>query len=115
MDFDLDTEANRVANSAELAWQKVAKIMGDMAFTCPTAKLAGEYKERRLKKTFSYRFNQRARRNPWPQWLGVMHGYEIEYAFGRPMSHQGEYDAADRLVSRAMMSYWANFAKFGKL
>lgn len=115
VDFDLDTEQNKQKNSAELAWKKVAKVMGDMSFTCPIVKFADIYGKNKLKKTFVYRFNQRAKSNPWPKWLGVMHGYEIEYIFGRPWSHPGNYDQADRLVSRNMMSYWANFARFGKL
>lgn len=114
-DFNLDSEENKNKNSAELAWKKVTKVMGDMSFTCPIIKFADMYGENKLKKTFLYRFNQRAKSNTLPKWLGVMHGYEIEYIFGRPWSHPANYDQADRLVSRNMMSYWANFARFGKL
>ena len=47
--------------------------------------------------------------------MGATHGYEIEYVFGVPWLTPLAYDDDDRLVSRNMMSYWANFAKSGKL
>ena len=115
VDYDLDTKENRLANSAELAWAKVSKILADIVFLCPTVKLANRYSENRMKKTFFYRFNKRADSNPLAKWLGVMHGYEIEYIFGRPFTHAQLYDEEDRLISRNMMSYWAYFAKYGKL
>lgn len=44
-----------------------------------------------------------------------MHGYEIEYIFGVPWLQESSFDKDDRRVSRRIMSYWANFAKHGRL
>ena len=51
--------------------------------------------------------------SPWPEWMGVLHGDEIFFVFGRPLvRHLGFKQEEDRL-SRKMMKFWANFAKTG--
>uniref|UniRef100_H2ZN75 Carboxylesterase type B domain-containing protein n=1 Tax=Ciona savignyi TaxID=51511 RepID=H2ZN75_CIOSA len=49
--------------------------------------------------------------------MGVMHGYEIELMFGTPWFGNSKftrgYSDLDRSVSRRMVRYWTNFAKFG--
>ena len=66
---------------------------------------------------FLYHFDYRISSNPWPEWLGVMHGYEIELAFGMPLYTQSQftapYNEKDKEVSRRMVKYWTNFAKYG--
>jgi carboxylesterase type B len=114
-DYDLDSNNNKKQNSAQLAWQKFNKIIGDFIFSCPSIKLANKYSEINPNKTFFYKFNKRSFANPWPKWTGVMHGYEIEYIFGMPFLNYDKFGNDDRLVSKRMMNYWANFAKFGKL
>jgi len=46
-----------------------------------------------------------------------MHGYEIELVFGLPwfgnFTYAQNYSDQDRMVSRRMVRYWTNFAKFG--
>lgn len=115
IDFDLDTEENRRLNSPELAWRKFCKIIGDIIFACPTINLANKYSEKNPEKTFFYKFNKRANSNPWPKWAGVMHGYELEYLFGMPWLNKEQFDYDDRVLSRKMINFWANFAKYGKL
>ena len=116
-DFNLDTTVNRQNNSAEMAWKKISKLLGDFAFACPVLKLVDAYRAHFPHRAFLYRFNKRARSNKFPKWMGVMHGYEIEYIFGLPLMATNEalYDEQDRLISRNMISYWSNFAKTGKL
>jgi hypothetical protein len=110
VNFDIDK------NSQLLAWNKYNKIVGDIMFACPSIKLANKYNEANPgKNTYFYKFNKRSKSNPWPKWLGVMHGYEIEYIFGVPFWNSQSYDDEDRLVSRQIMNYWANFARTGKL
>lgn len=114
-DFDLNTEVNRKKNSPEEAFQKMSKILGDYIFACPTVKLANKYSEARADRTYFYKLSQRARANPWPKWLGVMHAQEIEYVFGLPLLNATIYDNDDAFTSRNIMNYWANFARTGKL
>ena len=124
MDFNLDKNYDNNNSSSSkknnlelsnLAWYKFNKIIGDIIFSCPSIKLANKYSELRAHKTYFYKFNKRSFANPWPKWLGVMHGYEIEYVFGIPFIHNTNFDDNDRIISMKMMNYWANFAKTGKL
>ncbi|CAF1073759.1 unnamed protein product, partial [Brachionus calyciflorus] len=112
INFNLDSNDN---NSAYLAWKKYTKIIGDYIYNCPTIKLASRYHSKTFNKTYFYRFNKRSRFNPWPKWLGVLHGYEIEYVFGYPFANLGLFEDSDRKMSQLMMSYWANFASYGRL
>ncbi len=63
-----------------------------------------------------YAFEHRTKRTfdlyKWPEWMGVMHGYEIEYVFGIPVNN-GNYSVEERYLSSKIMTYWTNFAKTG--
>ncbi|RNA44830.1 cholinesterase isoform X1 [Brachionus plicatilis] len=112
LNFDLDASGNK---SPQLAWKKLSKMVSDVIYSCPTIKLANRYNVENSSNTYFYRFSKRSRKNPWPEWLGVIHGYEIEYIFGMPWVDKKNFDDDDRELSRLMMSYWANFARTGKL
>ncbi|KAJ8342266.1 hypothetical protein SKAU_G00321940 [Synaphobranchus kaupii] len=62
---------------------------------------------------YLYLFDHRASNLPWPEWMGVIHGYEIEFVFGLPLDKQLNYTAEEEQLSRRMMRYWANFARTG--
>ena len=113
--LNLNTKLNLKQNSANLAWFKFNKIIGDIIFSCPSIKVANKYSELNPHKTFFYKFNKRSFRNPWPKWFGVSHGFEIEFVFGVPFVHVNYFDEDDRLISLKMMNFWSNFAKTGKL
>jgi len=115
LDYDLNTEENQKQNSPELAFQKLSKVLGDFIFSCPTIRFANKYSESQPQKSFFYKFSQRAKANLWPKWMGVIHAQEIEFIFGVPLLNSTLYDDDDRFTSRNIMSYWANFARFGKL
>ncbi|XP_058434463.1 cholinesterase isoform X4 [Marmota monax] len=63
---------------------------------------------------FFYYFEHRSSKLPWPEWMGVMHGYEIEFVFGLPLERRVNYTRAEEILSRFIMKCWANFAKYGE-
>ncbi|XP_057711660.1 acetylcholinesterase isoform X1 [Corythoichthys intestinalis] len=62
---------------------------------------------------FLYLFDHRASNLPWPEWMGVIHGYEIEFVFGLPLDKKFNYTQDEEKLSRRTMRYWANFARSG--
>jgi carboxylesterase type B len=59
--------------------------------------------------------HQRYNSNPWPRWMGTMHGDDIMFMFGEALKPGQNYSQDDRELSRMMMSYWTNFAKTGSV
>jgi acetylcholinesterase len=46
--------------------------------------------------------------------MGVLHGDEIEYIFGYPLSNKAlNYTESERQLSRQIMKYFTEFAKTG--
>ncbi|XP_029943804.1 acetylcholinesterase [Salarias fasciatus] len=62
---------------------------------------------------YLYLFDHRASNLAWPEWMGVIHGYEIEFVFGLPLEKRLNYSLEEEKLSRRMMRYWANFARTG--
>lgn len=60
-----------------------------------------------------YLYSHRSKGNPWPKWTGVMHGDEISYVFGEPLNPNLEYTEEEKNLSRRIMRYWSNFARYG--
>ena len=48
---------------------------------------------------------------PWPEWMGVLHGYEIPYVFGVPLRDGQNYTVAERGLARRWMKYYGNFCE----
>ncbi|KAJ3591150.1 hypothetical protein NHX12_009097 [Muraenolepis orangiensis] len=87
-------------------------LVGDLFFNCPSLDFARRYSQRGGK-AFVYLFDHRSSANPWPAWMGVMHGYEIEFVFGMPLDASLNYTQREVNMSRTIMKHWANFARTG--
>ena len=98
---------------------KVVQAVGDWALTCPTITWADAYAaapDDFNVRVFLYAFTHRSSQNRWPAWTGVPHGEELAFVWGEPFANYAagmEYTDEEKLLSRVMMAYWANFAKFG--
>lgn len=88
------------------------KIVGDYYFTCHVNELAHRY-ALAGNSVYMYYFKQRSSMSPWPKWMGVLHADEINFVFGEPLNQMFNYTPKEVDLSRRMMKYWANFAKFG--
>ncbi|GCB75944.1 hypothetical protein scyTo_0020419 [Scyliorhinus torazame] len=87
-------------------------IVGDHNVICPLMHFASKYSKFGAG-TYMYFFNHRASNLVWPEWMGVIHGYEIEFVFGLPLEKQLNYTEEEEMLSRKIMHYWSTFARTG--
>ncbi|XP_069752913.1 cholinesterase-like isoform X1 [Narcine bancroftii] len=99
-------------NNATKNRDALAAVAGDRNFICPLMHFANKIAECG-NTAYVYLFDHHASNADWPKWMGVMHGYEIEFMFGMPLNGKLNYTLAEKTLSRNMMRYWANFAKSG--
>lgn len=86
--------------------------VGDYNIICPALQFTKTFSDLG-NDAFFYSFEHRSSKLPWPEWMGVMHGYEIEFVFGLPLERRRNYTKAEEILSRSIMKHWANFAKYG--
>ncbi len=86
--------------------------VGDFGFTCNVNEFAHTYASAG-EMVYSYYFTYRYSSNPWPSWMGVLHGDEIIFAFGDPLKPGLNYSKIEQNLSKEIMGYWTNFAKTG--
>lgn len=99
-------------NNPEKNREAMDDIVGDHNVICPVMHFAAHYAERG-NRVYAYLFDHRASNLIWPPWMGVPHGYEIEFVFGLPLNRSLNYTAEEEALSRRMMRHWANFARTG--
>ncbi|XP_070685773.1 acetylcholinesterase-like [Pempheris klunzingeri] len=104
---DWTDENNRMKNRDSLS-----SLVGDQQIVCPVLEFAHRYSQRGGK-TFLYLFDHRSSTNPWPEWMGAMHGYEIEFVFGMPLNASLEYTKNEVNMTKKFMKHWVNFARTG--
>jgi carboxylesterase type B len=95
-------------------FNKIDEIASDIDFRCPTVEFADAL-QRMGHQVFKYEFLRRTSATTFPNWLGAMHGYEIEYVFGQPFngnfkSQFYNFTEEEKSLSERVMQYWANLA-----
>ncbi|XP_058894682.2 acetylcholinesterase isoform X2 [Kogia breviceps] len=90
----------------------MSDVVGDHNVVCPVAQLAGRLAAQGAR-VYAYIFEHRASTLSWPLWMGVPHGYEIEFIFGLPLEPSLNYTVEERTFAQRLMRYWANFARTG--
>ncbi|NP_001303635.1 acetylcholinesterase-like precursor [Cimex lectularius] len=100
-------------NDEHLNQKMVGDIIGDYFFICPTNQFAQMFAEHGLK-VYYYFFTQRPSTSPWGEWMGVMHGDEVGYVFGRPLNMSLSYSARERDLSLRIIEAFSTFALTGK-
>ncbi|XP_011255026.1 acetylcholinesterase [Camponotus floridanus] len=90
----------------------VADVVGDYYFICPSTHFAQLFADRGMK-VYYYFFTQRTSTNVWGEWMGVMHGDEVEYVFGHPLNETLVYNAKERELATRIIRYYSHFAYTG--
>uniref|UniRef100_A0A131Z4S3 Carboxylic ester hydrolase n=1 Tax=Rhipicephalus appendiculatus TaxID=34631 RepID=A0A131Z4S3_RHIAP len=104
--------AGEIPSTAADILKALDSIVGDYHFTCPAVRWADTFARAGIP-VYQYVFARRSSRNPWPRWTGVTHGEEVPFVFGEPLNDTLCYSEEDKVLSRRIMRYWANFAKTG--
>uniref|UniRef100_A0A0N5A5W5 Acetylcholinesterase n=1 Tax=Parastrongyloides trichosuri TaxID=131310 RepID=A0A0N5A5W5_PARTI len=96
---------------------KAIAIFGDFMFTCDTAHFSEIMIKNSGYETYFFEFQKRSTINPWPEWMGAMHGYELEYVFGMPFRYPGNYSKevleSEQSYATRIMNIYSNFAQIG--
>lgn len=90
----------------------IDRAVSDYYFVCPVNELARTYAKHKMP-VFYYWFSQRWSANPWPPYMGVVHGDEIWFTFGQALNESHSFTEEEKQLSRKMMTYWTNYAKTG--
>ena len=110
----LYTETGR-ALRGESYREVLGAIAGDLCVVCPVVEFIDHL--RQAVPVYVYKFTHRTQDQPWPSWMGVMHGYEIDYVFGIPLngslSGQTVYTEDEKELSKTIMDLWVSLAKNG--
>ncbi len=95
--------------SANLA--NIDLFYGDSFFFCPLVQFAEFYTQAK-QSVYQYYFTQRNTLFLWPSWAGVLHTDDLNFVFGAPIPSISGNSASERVLSRKMIKYWSNFARF---
>ncbi|XP_038549846.1 cholinesterase-like [Micropterus salmoides] len=104
---DWTDENNKMKNRDSLG-----TLVGDHQLVCPVLEFIHMYSQHGGK-SFLYLFDHQSSINPWPEWMGVMHGYEIEFVFGMPLDASLGYTKNEVNMTKKIMKHWGNFARTG--
>ncbi|XP_023348060.1 acetylcholinesterase [Eurytemora carolleeae] len=99
-------------NDGFLNQKMIGDLVGDFFFVCPCNFFASQYAEHG-NKVYYYYFNHRTSSNPWGDWMGVLHGDEIDYVFGVPLKLNKRYTEDETALSRKIIKHYEHFAKTG--
>ncbi|XP_020279976.1 acetylcholinesterase-like [Pseudomyrmex gracilis] len=91
----------------------IADIVGDYFFICPSTHFSQVFADRGMK-VYYYFFTQRTSTNVWGEWMGVMHGDEVEYVFGHPLNKSLKYNNEERDLSLRIIHHFSEFAYTGR-
>ncbi|XP_052437558.1 cholinesterase-like isoform X1 [Carassius gibelio] len=104
---DWTDEQSKPKNREALGW-----LVGDRYISCPLLEFARRYVENGGSARV-FLFDHHSSFNPWPGWMGVMHGDEIPFVFGIPLNQAFGFSKEEEALSRRIMKHWSNFARSG--
>jgi len=110
----IDLYSASVTNDSVTNQNSLMASIGDRSFVCPM-NLWGELYAAAGGTVYHFFFTQRSLWSPWGDWLGVMHGDDVEYLLGAVQSGTAftKYTDEEKAFSQRMMDSFVTFAKTG--
>ena len=84
-------------------------VYGDMFINCPVKEFTDYYADTN-NTVYTFFFEHRSEGYQWSEWMGAIHGIEIDYVFGNPLYN---FTKEEMELSDKVMTFWTNFAKTG--
>ena len=93
------------------------ELIGDGQYVAPVIDTA-QLHARLGAPTYLYSFNYPARLDAYPRWAGGVHGDDLSFVFGAPLTDgidpfSSIYTRSDKLLAETVLKYWTNFIKTG--
>jgi|SRR6218665_716915 len=93
------------------------ELIGDGQQVAPLVDLARRHAVN-TSRTYLYCFHHPTRFDTYPRWADGVHGDDLEYVFGAPLTSgidpfAAVYTTADKMLSEIVLKYWINFIKTG--
>ena len=93
------------------------ELLGDGQYAAPMMELT-RYHGNYDASTFLYSFTYPSRLDTYPRWAGGVHGDDMTYVFGAPLTDgidpfTSTFTRSEKMLTEAIMRYWTNFAKTG--
>jgi acetylcholinesterase len=91
--------------------ENIDLFFGDYFFYCPLVQYADVYTQAK-QSVYQFYFTQRNTQSKYPTWAGALHADELNFVFGEPIPSNSANSPSERVLSRKMIKYWSNFARF---
>ncbi|XP_006894493.1 PREDICTED: bile salt-activated lipase-like [Elephantulus edwardii] len=112
--FDIYTESWTNHSSQENKKKTVVDFETDIFFLIPNKMAVAQHRlNAKSAKTYTYLFSYPSRMPVYPDSTGAEHTDDLQYVFGQPFATPLKYGPQDRILSKAMIAYWTNFARTG--
>lgn len=92
--------------------KQLSDVVADYFFVCPTNLFANIVSSRGAR-VYYYFFTHRTDSHLWGDWMGVLHGDEMQYVFGHPLNMSMPYNARERDLSIRIMEAFTRFSLTG--
>ena len=93
------------------------ELLGDAQYVSGVLELAQAH-TRLGASTYVYSFNYPSRLDAYPRWSGGVHGDDLGFVFGAPLTDGIDpfatvYTRSDKALAETVLRYWTNFIKTG--
>lgn len=113
------TDWDRPGDAAGLR-DSVMELIGDGQYVASSMELTLLHARLHAAPTYLYTFSYPGRMDNFPKWANGIHGDEMAFVFGAPLTDGNEpftsvFSKTDKALAETVLRYWTNFAKTGSV